>query len=125
MTRISRLLSEVLPWVLIAVLVFNMSQRRSSGQGNRKRFATLFVAALVGALWVATIAFKRFGVPDVALLGVAVALALAAYLGRGTLGVFRLRCAACGRRLEVGQVLYHDEARCADCREAGRGMPTQ
>ena len=121
-TRISVFLSELLPWVLIAVLAFNMSQRRSSGRGDGKRYATLWVAGLLGASWVATIVFKRFGVPDGALLGVAAVLALVAWMRRHAILVFRVRCAVCGKRLPLVRILYHDDPRCAGC--AGSEEPT-
>jgi 8-oxo-dGTP diphosphatase len=103
---------------LIAILVFNMTQRRTMNVGMRKRYASLWIAGLVAGLWGAAIMLKRFRAPDVLLLLAAAALVGVAVSQRRSIFVFRARCSTCGAPLALGRVLYHDDPRCPDCAAA-------
>ena len=111
-------LAEVLPWAVIAVLAFNMTQRRFMAAGVAKRFATFQIGGLLAALWAATLVLEHFGLPDLLLVPVVALLAVIAVARRRSIFPHRLRCAACGERLPLARILYHDERRCASCADS-------
>lgn len=117
-SAVSAALSGILPWVLIALLAFTMSQRRFMAVGVRKRFATLQLALLVGLFWAATIAFEHFAVSDLLLLPVLALLAVVAVSRRDSIFIHRARCRACGARLPLLRILYHDDHLCPTCEAA-------
>jgi hypothetical protein len=113
--RLTEILIAVLPWMVVAMLTLNMSQRWFMHVGVGKRFATLQLAGLVAALWGAALFFGRFGVSDLFLVPVLGLLAAVAVVRRRSIFPHRLRCASCGARLPIKRILYHDDARCASC----------
>jgi hypothetical protein len=117
--RIVLVMIRVLPWVVIAVLAFNMSQRAFMAVGVGKRFATLQMALLVAALWAATLLFPRLGIGDVFLIPVVALLVAVAVLRRRSIFPHRLRCSSCRVPLGIKRILYHDDTRCAACAAAG------
>ncbi len=116
---ISLLLARILPWVVIAILAVNLSQRRHMATGERKRHATLYWAVLVLATLGFALVLQRFLLPDWLLIPFLGVLAALAALGRRRLFVFRLRCARCGRPLSPGRFLYHDDDLCDRCAGGG------
>lgn len=112
---VSMALTGILPWVVVAVLALNMSQRRFMDVGVAKRFATLQLGGLVTALWAAALVLERFALPDLFLVPVLVLLAIIAVARRQSIFPHRLRCTSCGALLPVQRILYHDDARCASC----------
>lgn len=117
-SQVSSALSGILPWVLVVLLVFNMSQRRFMAVGVRKRFATLQLALLVGLFWAATIVFEHFAVSDLLLLPVLALLAVVAVSRRDSIFIHRTKCRACGAPLPFERILYHDDHLCPTCETA-------
>ena len=111
-------LTEILPWAVIAILAFNMTQRRFMAVGVAKRIATFQIGGLVAALWAATLVLEHFRLPDLLLVPVIVLLAVIAVARRRSIVPHRFRCAACGAPLPLARILYHDERRCASCADS-------
>jgi hypothetical protein len=111
-------LTEILPWAVITVLAFNMTQRRFMAVGVGKRFATFQIGALLAALWAATLVLEHFRLPDLLLVPVIALLAVIAVARRRSIFPHRLKCAACGAPLPLARILYHDEPRCASCADS-------
>ncbi len=106
-------------YLLIAVMIFNLSQRSHIDHGEGKRFATLYLAGLLlllhlgllmigriypagGGSWILITGFLVFG-------GIG-------FLFRRKIFPFRLTCSQCGARLPVKTILYYDDNLCAPCR---------
>ena len=66
-------------YLLAAVLVFNMTQRKYQDLGEQKRFASLFIAVGILLFMVGLQIIRHFGLPPVSYLPLG--LAVAAYLG--------------------------------------------
>jgi len=127
---VAAFLANTLDLLLIAILVFNLFQRRyqRSGSGQKKRLASLYGAGLVLALLVASLALVHFHLPDFLLLPVILGLAALAFSSRKAFLPYRLRCAGCGQRLSPQRILFYDSNLCPACdpdepRDLSRGSP--
>lgn len=114
----------LLRWLLVPVVALwavHMLQRRHAGVAGRKRYATLFLTALLIAAWIAAWFFVRYRVPDIFLVPVAaLAAALVAWKHRVFLP-FRLRCARCGKKLTLSRILHFESNMCGTCDPDGSG----
>ena len=115
MLEIVHAIAEYAPWMVVALLTLNLSQRRHLEHGERKRFATLYLSVLVLVLFASSHLILLYGLPT-ATLGVVVLLIV------GIAGVFheqvlpfRFRCGSCGTNLTPKRVLYYDSNQCRDC----------
>lgn len=108
-------------YLLLAVLLLNMIQRRHQAQTLRKRFATLYIAVLLLSLMAGAIVIVYFRLPDLLLLPLLAGLVLIGYFYRAHVFPFRLRCRLCGARLPWRRILFFDENTCDRC--AGAGPP--
>ena len=112
---LSEIIQKPLLVVLIAVLVFNLTQRRHLEHGEKKRYATLGIAGILFIIYATTITAIRFGLADYVLIG---SLTAAAYLSlryRRKLFVFSLKCKHCGSSMPIGKTLYYDDNLCGSC----------
>jgi 8-oxo-dGTP diphosphatase len=109
------ILQKVAVVLLLAVLVFNLTQRKHLARGEGKRFASLFVAGFLLAFYGVTFLYQRFGIPPIFLAPFAAIEVGVAFLLRDRIFVFRARCAACGVRLPIERILYVDAALCEEC----------
>jgi hypothetical protein len=108
----------LLRWMLVPIVALwalHMFQRRHAAVVGRKRYATLFLTAVLIGGWIAAWFFVRYGVRDIFLVPVAaLAVALVAWQRRVLLP-FRLRCARCGNPLSVRRILHHESNLCETC----------
>ncbi|WP_319475531.1 8-oxo-dGTP diphosphatase [Marispirochaeta aestuarii] len=100
-------------YLLAAVLVFNMTQRKYQDLGEQKRFASLFIAVGILLFMVGLQIIRHFGLPPVSYLPLG--LAVAAYLGmlREKIFIFSPRCRECGKRFSLKEILYIDSPDCS------------
>lgn len=104
-------------WVFLAILVVNLMQRRHREKAQRKRFATLYIAVLVFALYIYAYGVIRFNVSEIFLLiyGVIAGLLIGFY--RKSFIPFSFRCQSCAKPLTFDRFVYADNNLCADCQE--------
>lgn len=116
----------LLRWLLVPVVALwavHMLQRRHAAVAGRKRYATLFLTALLIGVWIAAWFFVRYRVRDIFLVPVAgLAAALVAWK-RAVFLPFRLRCARCGSRLPVTRILNDESNLCQTCGPAAGEPP--
>jgi hypothetical protein len=108
----------LLRWLLIPIVALwavHMFQRRSAAAAGKKRLATLYLTAVLIAIWIAAWAFLRLGVGDLFLVPVAVLAAALVTWKRAAFLPFALKCESCGARLPAKRVLFHDSPRCENC----------
>ena len=101
--------------VLLAVLIFNLTQRKHLSYGEGKRYASLYAAGFILLFYAATIVFKHFFVSPAYLLGVLALEAVGVYSFRDKIFLFHARCAACGKKLALRRILYVDAPFCEEC----------
>lgn len=113
---LERINSEI-HWVLIAVLILNMFQRKHMATGQNKRRATLFFAMLILLLNILFVVILSTGLPQwTGLIALGITIGVG-YKIRGKLLIFKFRCPTCSERLDTAAVLYHDSNLCRACRD--------
>ncbi|MBN1648872.1 MAG: 8-oxo-dGTP diphosphatase [Spirochaetales bacterium] len=101
--------------VLIAVLIFSMTQRKNKRAGERKRIATLYLAAIFAFFYFSLIYFYRNNMSDY-LIAVSGGICLAAVvLFRKKIFIWRNRCVDCGAKVGLYKAFYVDHPRCENC----------
>ncbi len=104
--------------LLILVLGFNLTQRNHLDHGEQKRFASLGAAILVLAVLVEMTIINRLGLPEILYALTPLPVAVAAYLFRDKLFVFKTKCSTCGRSLPLSRIMYYDNNLCSPCEES-------
>jgi 8-oxo-dGTP diphosphatase len=115
MQTITTFVSENILYLLLAVLLLNMFQRRYQEHARAKRFATLYVAILILALMVGTVLIVYFELPDVLFLPLLAVTVLIGYRYRAKVFPFRLTCRSCGEKLSGKRMLFYDSNTCEKC----------
>ena len=113
--RVTTFVAERSLYLLLAVLVVNMFQRRYQKTAEKKRFATLYIAILILALMVGTVLIVFFDLPDVLFLPLLAVLVLIGYRFRSKVFPFQLKCRNCGERLSGKRILFYDSNTCENC----------
>ena len=112
---IAYFLQKGLYYLLIALLVLNLLQRKHIKTGAKKRQATLYLAIVVLVLMTAAVLIRRFDFSESLLLPVILAAALLVLSKRSRFFPFLIHCLKCGQRLGWQRLLYHDSNLCESC----------
>jgi hypothetical protein len=112
---VTTFVSENIIYLLLAVLVVNMLQRRYQKYAQMKRLATLYIAILILALMVGTVLIVYLDLPDIIFLPLLAVLILIGYRFRKKVFPFRLNCRKCGERLAGKRILFYDSNTCEKC----------
>jgi hypothetical protein len=100
---------------LVAVLIFNMTQRSHAAHGEKKRMASLHWAMPFLIVYLSALLIRRSGASPALLAPAGVVAVAFVVLFREKLFVFRTRCVRCGRPLALKRVLYYDANQCSEC----------
>ncbi len=112
---IAEKLSQPLYYLMMAVLIANLTQRKHVKHGNKKRLATLWVAGILLFLQVELVLIQHFKVSDLFLLP-AFILALALFYPlRSKIFIFRTKCAECNEKMDFKKIVYWDNNLCDSC----------
>lgn len=120
---IAYFLQKGLYYLLIALLVFNLLQRKHLKTGAKKRQATLYLAIVVLVLMTAAVLIMRFNFSESLLLPVILSAALLVFSKRDRFIPFQINCLKCGQRLGWQRFLYHDSNLCEPCESGESGEP--
>ena len=112
---VTNFVAERILYLLLAVLLVNILQRRYQKTAQNKRLATLYIAILILALMVGTVLIVSFDLPDVLFLPLLAVLILVGYRFRKKVFPFRLNCRNCGQRLSGKRILFYDSNTCENC----------
>jgi hypothetical protein len=112
---VTKFVSERILYLLLAVLVLNIFQRRYQKHARQKRFATLYISILILALMIGTALIVYLDLPDVLFLPLLAVLVLIGYRFRKQVFPFRLNCRRCGGRLSGKRILFYDSNTCEKC----------
>jgi len=108
-------LSQPLYYLMMAVLIANLTQRKHVKHGNRKRLATLWVAGILLFLQVELVMIQHFKMSDMFLIPSFVFAFALAYLLRAKILVFRIKCASCNEKMSFAKIVYWDNNLCDSC----------
>lgn len=106
-----RILS-ILYYLMIAILIFNLTQRKHQQRAQKKRFASLYAAGAVLILMAGGIGVVQLGLEGAFFLLPALLVLAYLYLLRDKIFLFRPGCAECGTRYSWQQIFYEDEPSC-------------
>jgi hypothetical protein len=112
---VTTFVSDNIIYLLLAVLVVNMVQRRYQKYAQMKRLATLYIAILILALMVGTVLIVYLHLPNIVFLPLLAVLILTGYRFRKKVFPFRLNCKSCGERLSGKRILFYDSNTCEKC----------
>ncbi len=108
-------LSGPLYYLMMAVLIANLTQRKHVKHGNRKRLATLWVAGLLLFLQIELVMIQHFELSDAFLIPAFIFVFALGYLLRSKLLIFKLRCVSCNEKMTFKKVIYWDNNLCDSC----------
>lgn len=109
-------LLKVLPLLLIAVLIFNMIQKKFIANWGKKRLATFYISIGILSLLAASFVIFRYRISDLWLIPVAGVLLFIAILKRPQILPFVARCSRCKRRLSFFEIFFSPANVCKICR---------
>ena len=103
-------------WVLVAILLVNIFQRKYAPLSNRKRKATLIIAILALLWQILIVIILQQKLPHfLAIIALLVPIGVA-FLLKKHLFIFKLKCPSCGTKLNYKEILYYDDNICQKCR---------
>ncbi|MGM0431778.1 MAG: NUDIX domain-containing protein [Spirochaetota bacterium] len=105
-------------WLIIAILIVNLFQKRHMETASKKRMATVFIAALVLLVNIFFALILEFELSSWFVVLALLATAGVGYVLRDRIAIFSLRCKSCGTNLDYQNILFHDDNLCDSCREA-------
>lgn len=108
-------LQTPLLFITAGLLVFNMTQRNHIIHGQKKRFASLYLAGLILLMYLFAALIDRFFLNDLFLIPAVGILLTAAVVKRHLFFPHKIRCISCGKRLPIKKILYYDVPICANC----------
>jgi len=100
---------------LVAVLIFNLTQRAHLEHGENKRYASLYAAGPFFIVYVASFLVERYGFETWFFIPAGAAAVLYVYRLRKKIFIFKIRCTSCGIRLSLKRILYYDDPLCETC----------
>jgi 8-oxo-dGTP diphosphatase len=115
MSMIALKLSQPLYYLMMAVLIANLTQRKHVKHGNRKRLATLWVAGILLFLQVELVLIQHFELSDIFLFPSFVFALALLYLLRAKIFVFKMKCESCNGKMSFNKTVYWDNNLCDSC----------
>ena len=112
---VSGFITDNFYWLFLAALFLNLFQRKHMKTGEKKRFATLFIALAFFAFFVGSGALVQFGLSDLFLIPLIGLIALVIWRFRDRIFPFTFKCVNCGARLDSKRMLFHDNNLCENC----------
>lgn len=95
-------------WVMIGILVINLMQRKHQAHAEKKRFATLYLALAVFAVYVAAQLVLNYGGSDALFLLIAAVVLVGLVYFHDRTFPFRLRSPIDRRWLTMQEILFDD-----------------
>jgi len=108
-------LSQPLYYLMMAVLIANLTQRKHVKHGNRKRLATLWVAGVLLFLQVELVLIQHFELSDIFLIPSFIFALALLYLLRTKIFVFKIKCENCNEKMNFTKIAYWDNNLCDSC----------
>ena len=115
-SRMLNFLTANYTWILVLILLLNMSQRKIA-HSNRKRVALIWIAAITLAYYMIVVVTDMLGgvwAPVGVWGGLALCLAVIIIFHR-RVWPFTFRCKDCRKRLKWEYIIGHDDCLCQDC----------
>ncbi len=112
---ISERFSSYIYYIMMALLLLNITQRKHIKHGEKKRLATLWMAGLFLFLQVELVVIQHYKLSDYYIIPAFLVFLVIGYLLRKKMLVFKFKCESCGTKLDYKRVLYWDSNKCEKC----------
>ena len=106
--------AEFFTWIMLFVILLNISQRKIPHSENKRR-ATILLAVLFLAVYVMLVLRMQWNLPSWTEWLLIAALFAVIIIFRKVFWPFRLHCTKCGKRLDYNHIIGYDENLCQDC----------
>jgi len=108
-------LSTPIYYLMLSIMILNLFQRKHMATGEKKRFATLWLAGTLLILQIEIGLLAANKQPDWMLIPAFALYAVILFLLRKKIFVFRRTCASCGAPLASREFIGRDDNLCATC----------
>jgi 8-oxo-dGTP diphosphatase len=108
-------ISQPLYYLMMAVLIANLTQRKHVKHGNRKRLASLWVAGILLFVQIELVLIQHFELSDLFLIPALIFVFALVYLFRSKVLIFRTRCVSCNEKMSYSKIIYWDNNMCDSC----------
>ncbi|MBN1697209.1 MAG: hypothetical protein JW881_06830 [Spirochaetales bacterium] len=115
MHPVSFFLSQTIPFILVAVLILNLVQKKYHHGWGKKRSSTLSVAILLIVFLCAAVLILRFQLTDLLLIPVSALVCMIVFTKRKVILPYTNRCRGCGAPLSIKTILFHENDYCDRC----------
>lgn len=113
---ILKMIADRYLWILVAILLVNIFQRKYVPLSNYKRRATLIIAILALLWQILIVIIIEQNLPhSLAIVALLVPIGVA-FLLKNYLFIFKRRCPSCNAKLNYKEILYYDDNICLKCR---------
>ena len=114
-TEIIRTIQQILAFAVIAVFIFNLTQRKYQKAGAHKRFASLYIAIMLTILYGATFIITEYNAEQWVLIPAAAGAVFLGFWKKDKIFIFSRNCTSCGKPMQLTRTLYFDSNRCQSC----------
>ncbi|MDD3671061.1 MAG: NUDIX hydrolase, partial [Sphaerochaetaceae bacterium] len=108
-------IAEKYIWFLLVILAGNLMQRKHQARSQKKRLATLIIAALAMLLQIFITLILTWKWPQWVVFPALVIVVALAFLLRNRLFIFKTTCASCSKKLSFTQAFNFDDNLCDEC----------
>ena len=112
---ISERFSSYIYYIMMALLLLNITQRKHVKHGEKKRLATLWMAGLFLFFQVELVVIQHYKLSDYYIIPAFLVFLAIGYLLRKKMLVFKFKCESCGTKLGYKRILYWDNNKCEKC----------
>lgn len=108
-------IAEKYIWFLLVILAGNLMQRKHQARSQKKRLATLIIAALAMLLQIFITLILTWKWPQWVVFPALIIVVALAFLLRNRLFIFKTTCASCSKKLSFTQAFNFDDNLCDEC----------
>ncbi len=112
---IGQKISSFVYYLMMAVLIANITQRKHIKHGEKKRLATLWIAGILLFFQIELVLIQHYKLSDTFIIPAVLAFLAVGYILRSKIFIFRLKCVSCGAKLSYKRILYWDSNKCETC----------
>ncbi len=112
---IGQKISSYVYYLMMAVLIANITQRKHVKHGEKKRMATLWTAGILLFFQIELVLIQHYKLSDYFIIPAIMALLVIVYFFQHKINVFKTKCVSCGVKLDYKRILYWDSNKCAAC----------
>ena len=112
---IGQKISSFIYYLMMAVLIANITQRKHVKHGEKKRLATLWIAGVLLFFQIELVLIQHYKLSETLIIPAVLLFLALCYFLRFKIFVFKFKCVSCGAKLNYKRILYWDNNKCEVC----------